>query len=64
MSIISAAFLGFSQDLLAILLPKEAGPNPKDLGVAIATGAMEKKLVEKGGALSHFCPQKTGTVVA
>lgn len=60
-SIISAAFLGFSQHLLAILLPKEAGPNPKDLGVAIATGERWRRSWWRKEALCHIsAPRRLG----
>ena len=57
--IISATLLGFSQHLLAILLPRRAAPDPENLGGChCQRGVTENNPVEKAGSLSHFCPQE------
>lgn len=57
MLIISAVLLGFSQHLFAVLLPRDAAPDPENLGGCHCNGEGQRT-----GSRSHFCPRnKAGT---
>lgn len=59
MLIISVVLLGFSQHLLAVLLPRDAAPDPENLGGCHCHwGGTGNKPVEEAGSRSHFCPQE------
>lgn len=56
--VLSAVFLGFSQPLLAVLLPRDAAPDPENVGVChFRRGVTEKKPVEETLVLTFLPPE-------